>query len=63
MAYYGMFTDLGNQVVDGIVIIAKELNWSWQEVNDVLYNISNVEGFGEATDTAVREYVYEALQG
>ena len=63
MKHYGMFTDNGNRVIDGIVIFAKEHNYSWECVNDVLTAISRVEGFEEATDTAVREYVYEALGG
>lgn len=63
MKHYGMFTDEGNRVIDGIVIFAKEHNYSWGCVNDVLTAISKVEGFEEATDTAVREYVYEALEG
>lgn len=59
--YYGMFTELGNRVVDGIVIVAKEQNWSWNFVNGLLTQLSNLDEFGEATDTAVREYVYEAI--
>jgi len=59
--YYGMFTDNGNAVIDGVVFCAKKMNWSWNLVNDMLTQISTVDGFGEATDTAVREYVYEAI--
>ena len=47
---------------DGIVIAAKELGWSFGEVYRILSVISRAEGLGEATDTAVREYVYEALE-
>jgi hypothetical protein len=63
MKHYGMFTDNGNRVIDGIVIAAKELGWSFDEVLDILFDIATVDGFGEATDTAVKEYVYEALEG
>ena len=63
MKNYGMFTDNGNRVVDGIVIFAKEYNYSWECVSDVLTAISKVEGFEEATDTAVRERVYFAMEG
>lgn len=63
MKHYGMFTDEGNRVVDGIVIAAKELGWSFGEVYKILSIISGTENFGEATDTAVCEYVYEALEG
>lgn len=59
--YYGMFTEHGNRVVDGIVIVAKEQNWSWDFVNGLLTQLSNLDDFAEATDTAVREYVYEAI--
>ena len=59
--YFGMFTDRGNRVVHGIVIAAKELDWSFTKVLDLLSDIATVEGFEEATDTSVREYVYEAL--
>lgn len=59
---YGMFTDEGNRVVDGIVIAAKELGWSFGDVYRILSVISRAEGLSEATDTAVREYVYKALE-
>lgn len=59
--YYGMFTENGNRVIDGIVTFAKEYNYSWSCVDEILTKISKIEGFEEATDTAVREYVYEAL--
>ena len=61
--YYGMFTDKGNQIVDGIVIAAKEMQLPWGKVNELLSLLATREGFAEATDTAVREYVYEALEG
>ena len=60
---YGMFTENGNRVIDGIVIVAKKYNYTWECVDEILTKISKVEGFEEATDTAVREYVYEALEG
>ena len=58
---YGMFTEYGNRVVDGVVIAAKQLNWSPEEVIDILKDISTVKGLHEAYDTAVVEYVYEAI--
>lgn len=61
--YYGMFTDEGNRVVDGIVIAARELMMDWGKVEELLALLATREGFREATDTAVREYVYEALEG
>jgi len=61
--YFGMFTERGNRIVHGIVIAAKELNWSFDEVMDLLNDIATLEEFAEASDTAVREYVYEAIFG
>lgn len=59
--HYGMFTDYGNQVVDGVVIAAKELNWSLAQVIEIMEDISTVRGLHEANDTAVREMVYTAI--
>jgi hypothetical protein len=59
--YYGMFTDKGNQIVDGIVIAAKEFGWSFEYVLKLLTDLASVEGLEEAMDTAVKEYVYEAI--
>jgi len=58
---YGMFSDYGNRVIDGVVIAAKQLNWSPAEIRDILDDISTVRGLHEAGDTAVREYVYTAI--
>jgi len=63
MRHYGMFTENGNHVIGAIVSVAKDYNYTWECVDAVLTAISRVEGFEEATDTAVREYVYEALEG
>ncbi len=56
-----MFTDKGNQIVDGIVIAAKESGWSFEYVLKLLTDLASVEGLEEAMDTAVKEYVYEAI--
>lgn len=61
VSHYGMFTDYGNQVVDGVVIAAKELNWSLAQVIEIMEDISTVRGLHEANDTAVREMVYSAI--
>jgi hypothetical protein len=61
VSHYGMFTDYGNQVVDGVVIAAKELNWSLAQVIEIMEDISTVRGLHEANDTAVREMVYNAI--
>ncbi len=54
---YGMFTEYGNRVVDGVVIAAKQLGWTAAEVRDIMDDISTVRGLHEAGDTAVRERV------
>lgn len=61
MTNYGMFTDTGNQKVAAIVDFASKYHLGWQEVMPMLRNLADQDGFGEATDTVVREAVYEAL--
>lgn len=58
---YSMFTDTGNAAVGGIVVTAKTLGLSWEQAFKALHALSQIEGFGEATDTAVREVVYDAV--
>ena len=48
-------------MVHGIVEGAREKKLTWPEVYDLLHTISQVNGYTEATDTAVRECVYSAL--
>ena len=65
---YGMFTPEGNYMVGRIVEAAQglvkldgdELN-AWQFAYKELHKLSFADEFGEATDTAVREEVYEAI--
>lgn len=59
---YGMFTDIGNALIHGIVAGAKYKNLTWPHVYTMLETVSQIEGFGEATDTEVRECVYSALE-
>ena len=61
--HYGMFTDAGNEAVHSIVEMARKHQLSWQTVYDMLEAISLEEAYEEATDTAVREAVYETLVG
>ncbi len=61
MSQYGMFTEAGNTIVDGIVKLARAKGLSWSDVYDMLCTVSNIQGFGEAMDTEVREAVYKAL--
>ena len=65
---YGMFTDKGNYMVGRIVEAAlglimldgDELN-AWQFAYRELQQLGYADEFGEATDTAVREEVYDAI--
>ena len=65
---YGMFTPEGNYMVSRIVEAAQglikldgdELN-AWQFANRELQQLGYADEFGEATDTAVREEVYDAI--
>lgn len=64
---YAMFTKNGNEKVAAIVSAAQALAkfedvervWNWTETQ--LEDLSQRNGFGEATDTAVREAVYDAV--
>jgi hypothetical protein len=58
--YYGMFTEAGNQAIDGLVVVAKALELTWPQVYSALRILADNPKFREATDTAVREYVYDA---
>jgi hypothetical protein len=63
MAKYSMYTGFGDDAVDAIVRSAKVLNMTWPQVLAELRSLAErfPEDFGEATDTAVRECVYDAL--
>jgi hypothetical protein len=61
--YYGMFSDEGNAAVHEIVAVAYRINISWMVVMQMLEKLSRVKGFEEASDTAVREEVSNALYG
>jgi hypothetical protein len=61
MKYYGMFSEAGNQAIDGLVTVAKAMELRWPEVYAALEVLGDNPKFREATDTAVREMVYEAL--
>lgn len=64
MTYYAMYTVFGNDAVDAIVRSAKVLNLTWPQVLQELQDLARrfPDDFAEATDTAVRECVYEALE-
>jgi hypothetical protein len=60
---YGMFTSEGNVAVSGIVEYAKMHNLSWATVYQNLKDLAkfDYDKYGEATDTMVRELVYDAI--
>jgi hypothetical protein len=62
--YFGMFTDEGNHAVAFIVDYHRANNNSWPVVYQNLQDLAKSEPtkFGEATDTMVREMVYDACQ-
>ena len=62
MTTFAMFTDSGNQAVSRIVEMAKAKGWDWPRTQSELYVLadSDAQLYGEATDTAVREAVYDA---
>ena len=60
MTYYAMFTDAGNQAIDGLVTASRALELDWPAVHFALQVLSRRPEYAEATDTAVRERVYDA---
>ena len=58
--YFGMFTYFVNEEVAVIVEHAKAKRLSWPETYELLGKLSQVPNLGEATDTMVREMVYDA---
>lgn len=62
MSDYAMFSEAGNDAVDAIVRTARILKLDWPQVYNELSSLAErfPEDFGEATDTAVRECVYDA---
>ena len=58
---YGMYTDAGNSAVDSIVEMARKHQLSWQTIHDMLAALALEEAYDEASDTAVKEAVYQTL--
>ena len=58
---YAMYTGFGDDAVDAIVRSAKVLKMDWAQVYKELENLAKREDFAEATDTMVREMVYDKL--
>jgi len=59
--YYGMYTDAGNAAVHSIVQGAISNDLAWLEVYQCLVNLAENPDFEEATDTMVRELVFDAV--
>jgi hypothetical protein len=59
---FGMFTEEGDYEIFRIVDLAKRARLTWHQVSGLLEQLSNTEGFEEATDTVVRERVWEELK-
>lgn len=62
MKDYGMFSDLGNTMVNCIVQKAKRDGLNQKQVFKMLGDLADLsyDRFGEATDTVVREAVFSA---
>ena len=60
---YGMFSEVGNLAVHGIVCTARATpgKLSWADIQNSLIALADSDSdvFGEANDTAVRECVYD----
>ncbi len=58
---YAMYTDLGNAAVQAIVEQARAEQLTWAQTYCALCALAEQEQFSEATDTMVRECVYDTL--
>jgi hypothetical protein len=58
---YAMFTADGNRAVASIVKQSLTERWTWAKTYQELAELSQDQRYGEATDTAVREVVYDAI--
>ena len=61
MTTFAMFTNAGNNAVASLVTDAKRLGMDWPQVDFALQVLARKPEYLEATDTAVREAVYCAL--
>jgi hypothetical protein len=59
---YGMFTEQGDYEIYRIVDLAKRARLTWHQVSGLLQQLSDDPAFEEATDTVVRERVWEELK-
>ena len=61
MIDYAMFTEEGNVMVNAIVTAAIDMERDFDYVMDKLNILQETEAYAEATDTEVREIVYEVM--
>ena len=58
---FGMFTEQGDFEVYRIVDLAKRARLTWHQVSGLLEQLSSDPAYEEATDTVVKEQVWEYL--
>ena len=58
---FGMFTEEGDYEVFRIVDLAKRARLTWHQVSGLLQQLADNPAYEEATDTVVRERVWEEL--
>ena len=58
---FGMFTEEGDFEVYRIVDLAKRARLTWHQVSGLLLQLADNPAYEEATDTVVRERVWEEL--
>ena len=58
---YAMYTDIGNAAVHAVVKMARKNELTWEQTLQALRTLAEQKPFGEAMDTMVREYVFDAL--
>jgi hypothetical protein len=63
MNEYGMYSPRGNDLVDGVVRVARKEGWDWPKTYRHLELLARAHptAAAECLDTAVREEVYAAL--
>jgi hypothetical protein len=59
--YFAMYTPEGDIAIQALVNVARAAKLTWPETYALLEELSQNAKYGEATDTAVRECVYDAL--
>ena len=58
---FGMFTEEGDYEVYRIVDLAKRSRLTWHQISGLLLQLADNPAYEEATDTVVRERVWEYL--